>query len=130
MASYRRRRASSDKIAYANAISWNLVCASDLSWCLSGCHRSASLRYAVRISEQVAVVGTERTVYGFISVGGEERSSTGSVAWDLDFLEEDLDFEGIVEVAPKARRIALTINNYSHVLGFMPKDITPISTGS
>lgn len=69
-------------------------------------------------------------MYGFISVGGEERSSTGSVAWDLDFLEEDLDFEGIVEVTPKARRIALTINNYSHVLGFMPKDITPISTGS
>ena len=38
--------------------------------------------------------GTERTVYGSISVGGGERSSVGSGFLEEDFFE-DLDFEGM-----------------------------------
>ena len=42
------------------------------------------MRYAVRISEGVEETGMERTVYGFISVGGDGRSSVG--VEELDFL--------------------------------------------
>ena len=75
-----------------------MVCASSLFECLSGCHCSASLRYAERISAAVAVLGMERTWYGFISVGGEERSSVmSSVLEDFfDFFVEE-DLFGIVD---------------------------------
>jgi len=74
------------------------MCASSLLECLSGCHWRASFLYAERISGCVAVVESERTVYGFISVGGEDRSSVRSsgLVCFLDFLEEE-DFVGIVD---------------------------------